>query len=285
MSEVERRKGVLSVSFGHGFQFADIPHVGARMLVIADDDPALAARLAQELGLRVYGSRRQIGFDSLSQPMEEVLTRALASRTPPVVVADQSDNTGGGAPGDATFVLRWLLERRAENVAIAILYDPEVARVAGKAGRGAVLSLRIGGKLGPASGAPVDLEATVLAMRDDYRHSIPQDAGEPWSFAAGNVVALRCGGVDLVVSSERCQCFGPAIFSDLGIDPKRKQVLIVKSYQHFYAGFAPLAGEVLYMAAPGAVPPDPRLLPYRRLDTTRLYPWVDDPLAGSGILS
>ena len=98
-------------------------------------------------------------------------------------------------------------------------------------------------------------------------------------FPAGDVVALRCGGIDIVVSSERCPCFSPAIFSDLGIDPKRKRLLIPKSNQHFYNAFAPIAGEVIYMAAPGAVPPDPRQIRYRRLDTTRLYPWADDPLA------
>jgi hypothetical protein len=31
------------------------------------------------------------------------------------------------------------------------------------------------------------------------------------------------------------------------------------------------------MTTPGAVPPDPRQLRYRQLDTTRLYPWVDSP--------
>lgn len=32
------------------------------------------------------------------------------------------------------------------------------------------------------------------------------------------------------------------------------------------------------MAAPGAVMPDPKQIAYRRLDTARLYPWVEDPL-------
>jgi microcystin degradation protein MlrC len=33
------------------------------------------------------------------------------------------------------------------------------------------------------------------------------------------------------------------------------------------------------MAAPGAVAPDPRQINYRRLDTSRLYPWAEAPLA------
>lgn len=278
MREAERRPRVLSVSFGHGFQFADLSFVGSKMLVVTDEDPALAAQVAAELGLRVYGLRREISFSGLSLPMEEALSRALRSQRHPIVVADQSDNVGGGAPGDATFVLRWLLERRVTDAATAILYDPEVVRIAKKAGVGATLSIRLGGKLGLSSGAPLDVHATVLALRDNYAHEFPQQSGAPVLFPLGDVAALRCGGVDVVVSSARCQCYSPGVFSDLGIDPRSKRLLIPKSVQHFYGAFAPIAGEVIYMAAPGAVAPDPRLVTYRRLDTSTLYPWVEDPL-------
>jgi microcystin degradation protein MlrC len=279
MTRAEQRDGVLSVSFGHGFQFADVLHLGAKLLVVTDNNQDLATQVAQELGLQVYGLRREIGFDSLSLPMEGALSQALASKRSPVVVADQSDNVGGGAPGDATFALRWLLDHRAEDVAMAIFYDPEVVKITKKAGKGARLLVRLGGKLGPFSGNPIDIEVTVLSMHNQYMHALPQQSGESLSFPVGDVVALRCGSIDIVVGSERCQCFGPSIFSDLGIDPECKRLLIPKSVQHFYDAFAPIAGEVIYMAAPGAVAPDPKLIPYRRLDTSRMYPWADDPLA------
>ena len=151
--------------------------------------------------------------------------------------------------------------------------------MARKAGQGATLPIRLGGKLGPSSGMPVDIEATVLSIRNDYEHAFPQQSGQPWWFPAGDTVALHCRGIDVVVSSERCQSFSPSIFSDFGIDPTSRHLLVVKSVQHFYGAFAPIAGEVIYMAAPGAVPPDPRQTDYRRVDTTRLYPWSEDPLA------
>jgi microcystin degradation protein MlrC len=278
MMAAERRQGVLSISFGHGFQFADVPHVGAKLLVVTDNDQTQAEDLAQEFGLQVYGLRREIGFDSLSVSMDRALSRALTSKNIPVVVADQSDNTGGGAPGDSTYALRWLLDHQAEDVAMAIFYDPEVVKVANKAGKGSTLPVRLGGKMGPSSGDPVDIEVTVLSTRDNYMHAFPQQSGEPWLFPVGDVVALGCGSIDLVVGSKRCQCFAPSIFNDLGIDPKGKRLLIPKSYQHFYSAFAPIAGEVIYMAAPGAVGPDPRQIPYRHLETDRLYPWIEDPL-------
>lgn len=278
MSEAEKRTGVLSISFGHGFQFADVPHVGAKVLVITNNNESLAEDIAAEFGWKVYEMRRQIGFESLSLGMEDALSRAMHSRLTPVVVADQSDNTGGGAPGDATFALRWLLAHEAQDVALATFYDPEVVRIATTAGIGAAAVVRLGGKLGVSSGDPLDIEVTVTAARENYAHEFPQQSGDPIQYSVGNVVALRSGTIDIVVGSERCQCFSPAIFTDLGIDPRRKRMLVVKSYQHFHAAFAPIAAEVIYMSAPGAVPADPRKLAYGRLRTDRLYPWLDDPL-------
>lgn len=196
--------------------------MGAKVLAITDNDPELARQVAEEFGRRAYGLRHQIGFESLSLSLEEALERALVGKKWPVVVADQSDNPGGGAPGDATFALRWLVEHEARDVGLAILYDPEVVSIAKKAGIGATLPVRLGGKLGPTSGQPLDLEVTVLALRDNYLHPLPQQSGDPWWFPCGDVVALRCGSIDLVVSSERCQCFDPSIFSDLGIRPLDK---------------------------------------------------------------
>jgi microcystin degradation protein MlrC len=123
MREAERRRAVLSISLGHGFQFADVPHVGAKVLVVTDNDRALAALVAREIGLRVYGLRREISFVSLSLPLEEALSKALVKPKAPVVVADQSGNTCGGAPGDSTFALRWLLDHRVEDAAMAIFYE------------------------------------------------------------------------------------------------------------------------------------------------------------------
>jgi microcystin degradation protein MlrC len=279
MTEAERRPGVLSVSFGHGFQFGDVPHMGAKVLVVADDDAALAARVAREFGERVHALRDRIGFERLSLPLEPALIRAIESTRRPVIVADQSDNAGGGAPADSTYALRWLLDHGVRELGMAIHYDPEVVKLARKAGIGATLPVRVGGKMGPFSGDPVDLEVRVLGIRERYEHAFPQTSGDPWYFPAGDVVALRHEAVDLIVSSERCQCFSPEIFTDFGIDPRAKHLLVVKSVQHFYSAFAPIAGEVIYMAARGAVNPDPKQVPYTRFDPRHTYPWVENPLA------
>jgi microcystin degradation protein MlrC len=50
--------------------------------------------------------------------------------------------------------------------------------------------------------------------------------------------------------------------------------------QHFHAAYAPIASEVVYVAAPGALVPDWSLLPYTKADKTQ-WPFVADPHGAS----
>ena len=282
MFDAEKQPEVLAVSFCHGFPFGDMPDEGGKMLVVTDNNPALAASIAKELGLQVFGLRHQIGFSSL--PIDEALSRAVSlseQNSKPVVVADQSDNAGGGAPSDSTFALAWLLEHQIDNAAVAIMYDPEIVKLAKAAGIGAEFTVRLGGKIGEVSGDPLDINIKVLNYIAEYNHRFPQDEGEPGLWPMGDVVALHCQGIDIVVSSIRGQCFCPSIFIDLGINAKTKALLVVKSAQHFYGAFAPIASEVIYMAAPGAVPPIMQQIAYTRMRTDDKYPWVNDPFTES----
>ena len=73
--------------------------------------------------------------------VDEAIDRALAIAGGPVVIADVSDNAGGGAPGDATFFLRRVLERGITSVASGYYWDPMAVRACAEAGVGAQLHL------------------------------------------------------------------------------------------------------------------------------------------------
>jgi microcystin degradation protein MlrC len=85
-------------------------------------------------------------------------------------------------------------------------------------------------------------------------------------------------GVDLVLTTYRGQGFAPSIFSAVGIDPEQKHILIVKSTQHFHAGFAPISKQVLYAGDLGALPGDMLKIPLERTNIKRTWPFVDQPL-------
>ncbi|MDE0049733.1 MAG: M81 family metallopeptidase [Rhodospirillales bacterium] len=272
MKAQEGRDGILAVSFGHGFPWGDVAEVGAKTLVVADGDKGKAAALAADLGARLWAMREKTRPTAVA--IDEALDRALAAGAGPVVLADVSDNAGGGAPSDSTFILERLITRGIGDVASGLYWDPVAVRFCMEAGEGASLNLRIGGKCGPDSGDPVDLAVTV--------RRIVTGAAQTFGAARnrmGDAAWVRAeGGLDLVLNTVRTQVFHPDAFTAVGLDPAAKKIVVVKSTQHFHAGFAPIAAEILYVAAPGAIAPDFAAIPYTKL-TKPYWPRVEDPWA------
>ena len=194
--------------------------------------------------------------------VEESVELAMAATAWPVVLADRADNAGGGASSDSTFVLRELLRRGATDTALAMLWDPVAVRMCHDAGVGARLALRIGGKCGPLSGDPLDVVAEVTSTRTDAVQAI-FGLGEP-AHPIGRSAAIRVEGVDVVITAVREQVFSRHVFSEHGIDPLRRKVLVVKSTQHFMNDFAKFAAQVVRCDGPGTLTADLSTLPYTR---------------------
>ncbi|MEM6742943.1 MAG: M81 family metallopeptidase [Pseudomonadota bacterium] len=269
MQAAEGEGGVLSVSFAHGFPWQDVPENAAKMLVVADGDAGVAQRTAEAFGKKIWDLRHETAPDLTG--VDEALDIAKAGPGP-VVLADVSDNAGGGAPSDSTFILRAALERGDQGLLIGYFWDPLAVRFCEEGGEGATLELRVGGKCGPASGDPVDLVATVKAIR----HDVKQTFGNA-RMSMGTAVWLSTEqGVDLVLTTKRTQVFHPDGFGALNIDLNVYKGVVVKSIQHFYAGFAPVASRVVYVDAPGAIPRDFANIPFRRFDAP-YWPKVEAP--------
>lgn len=259
--------GVRSVSVLHGFPWSDTPFTRAAVLVLAEASPAAgvaAERLAAELAKRFYDLRHTASARRLplAAALDEAEAAMSTARGRPVVLADTADNPGGGAAGDSTFVLRELLARGWSDVALGMFWDPQAVAIASAAGPGARLPLRIGGKVGPRSGDPVDLDVEVLACRTDARQrSLTPGGTDP----LGAAVAVRAQGLSLVLNSTRQQVFSPECFTEFGIDPAAQRLVVVKSTQHFRSGFDAMAAAVIYADTPGSLAADLGGLPYRQL--------------------
>ena len=272
MKAREGSDGILAASFGHGFPWGDVAEVGAKTLVVADGDADKAAALAADFGARLWAMREETRPTAVG--IDDAIDRALAVDGGPVVLADVSDNAGGGAPSDSTFILERLIARGVGDAASGLYWDPVAVRFCMEAGEGASLRLRIGGKCGPDSGDPVDLAVRV--------ERIVTGAAQTFGAARnriGDAVWVRAeGGLDLVLNTVRTQVFHPDAFDAVGLDPASKKIVVVKSTQHFHAGFAPIAKEILYVAAPGAIAPDFAAIPYTKL-AKPYWPRVEDPWA------
>lgn len=274
-SSLEGRDGVLTISICQGFPYADLPIGGAHVVVVTDNDPEGAARLARRLGQELFAIREAMQPEYLS--IDEALDQAEAHDGHPVVIADYADNAGGGAPSDSTFILERMLERGIENAAFGMIWDPIALDVAREAGVGANLSLRIGGKMGPTSGRPLDLDVEVIAVVPDAR---AVDARLGREIQLGDVVGLRCRGIDIILNNDRQQVLSADPFTLCGVDPAERDIVVVKSSQHFYAAYSQIASKILYAYSDGALNPILRDIPYQRLPKERFWPWNPDPFAG-----
>ncbi len=269
MTAYEGRDGVLSVSLAHGFQQGDVPEIGTRVLVITNDAKPAGDALATRIGEAFRALKGT--FHPPVTPLDEALDRALAAPPgKPVVIGDSTDNAGGGAASDNTNILRRMLERGIEDAAIGPIWDPVAVEFCHAAGLGATIPLRFGGKTAPSSGLPIDAEVTVIGLAEDVRQSFGT-AKVP----VGNVAGIRVGGIEVSLIAHRSQALGLEIFTSVGIDPAKKKIVSVKSTNHFYAAYGPIAQEVIYTDGGGPSHLDVRDYPYRKI----MRPlWPHDPL-------
>jgi microcystin degradation protein MlrC len=256
---LEGRNGVLSISIGHCFPYGDVPEIGGRILVVTDGDKAHADALATEIGREFVGMRGKTAPHY--HGVDEGISAGLAVEGHPVVLADPADNAGGGAPSDNTTILRRLIQRDVRGAALGPIWDPVAVRLCFSAGVGATFPLRFGGKTGPTSGLPMDAEVTVTALTPDCWQSFG-----PTRVPLGDCAAVRAGGVDVVLITSRTQALGLELFSNLGIDPRARKLLVVKSTNHFMAAYGPIAKQVLYLESDGPLSRNYARIPYRKVE-------------------
>jgi microcystin degradation protein MlrC len=194
-------------------------------------------------------------------------------RAKPLIVADIADNPGGGAPSDSTYLLRAVLAAGLSRVVFGLFFDPEAVRLCHEVGVGGKLDLRIGGKVGRASGQPLDLDVEIMGLVKDAKIDLPGAHG-----SIGDTAWVRSGGIDIVLTTIRSQLIHRSGLSHIGIDPTTYAAVVVKSTNHFAESFGPIADKVMYVGAPGALDPDLARLPYR-VFTAPYYPKVADPFA------
>ena len=231
----------------------------------------------------VYDCRQIQSYPTTSQPMRGLVDRIMAMEgkdgilsvsiahcfpygdvpeigTRVLVIADPADNAGGGAPSDNTDILLHLIEHKVENACLGPIWDPIAVRICFDAGLGAKIGLRFGGKIAPSSGQPVDAVVEIIGLKRDAWQRFG-----PTQVPVGDCAAVRVDGVDVVLITKRTQATGLELFTNLGIDPAQKKIVVVKSTNHFMAAYGPIAKKVIYVESSGPLRRDHRKVPYTKV--------------------
>jgi microcystin degradation protein MlrC len=274
----ETEPGILSVSLNAGFSDADIAEMGPAVFVTHDlNVPGAAARaavLAEAHARAIWDARHSCANTYLEVPEAIAIVLAHDGAQGPLVIADYSDNPGSGAYGDATNLLRAMLDAGLTDAVFAPVIDPEAAEVLHRHAVGDVVTLALGGRNDPAfGGGPLTLTGQILCLSDGaYRGDGPMLGGLDRTW--GRMAVLRVGGIDILVVTEREQMLDRRQLSAFGIDPAAKKVLALKSMQHFRAAFEPIAARVIVCDSGALSSPRMSRRPYARV---RRPIWPLDP--------
>jgi microcystin degradation protein MlrC len=280
--EYEKEPGIDVVSIQVGFTWSDIPYTGPSIAVSYEPPAEARAReIARSMIDEIWRRRDEMSADYRSVADGVSAARASSDKTGPLVIADGTDNPGGGGYNDTTPVLQALLDAGIQNAAIGTIYDPGTVQQAIAAGVGAAIEVELGGHTDESMGKPVKATAIVKMLSDGvFRNDGPMNAGVESNM--GPTAVLRIGGIDVVTISSRIQTTDLQVFLSQGIDPRAKDVLMVKSVQHFRAAYAPIAREIVLVDSGGICSPDITRLKFTKLRRP-IWPLdgVNDPYAGT----
>lgn len=255
---------VLSLSFAPGFPAADFPECGPVVWGYGTDEEHLE-RAVMALYDKVLSEEAlwEVPFMSPKAAVEEAI-RLAANATRPVVIADTQDNPGAGGDSNTMGMLRALLEQDAQGAAIGLIYDPQAAATAHRAGIGSTIEIALGGQSCVDGDSPLQGRFEVLALSEGHcRFDGPMMHG--MEVNVGLTACLRIGGVSIAVASAKSQMLDRNLYRMAGIEPESMKILVNKSSVHFRADFQGIAEAVLVAKAPGPMTADPADLPWRNL--------------------
>ena len=245
----EAEPGILAVSINAGFSDADIHDVGPTVTVAYDTLLAGAEARARAIAVEIADGIWAARFTSVNSYLEVAEAAAIAAgfdaANGPLIIADYADNPGSGAYGDATALLKALLEAGVTNAAFGPMIDPEAAALLHRHEVGERVSLALGGKHDPAfGGGPLQVTGEIMHLSNgDMICDGPILGGLHHSY--GTTAVLRVGGIDILVVTANSQMLDQQQFKAFGIMPAEKAVVALKSMQHFRAAFEPIAGRVI----------------------------------------
>ena len=282
---MEAEGGALAASLFTGFPHADIANAGLSCVVVTDGDRAAAERMRDELLDFAWREREAFVYrieplaDSIARARKAVAEGAGASADAdaddgagagggPVILLDHYDNAASGGTMDSMTVLRAVVEAGLEDVAVFAIHDPGAVQALIAAGVGAETTVMLGGKIDmPAiglTGEPLEVRGRVRLVSDGrFRNLGPASTGVEMNM--GPTVVFDTGRVEIVVISRHHEPNDLNCFLSLGIDPRTRRFLMLKSRIHYRAGFADVAREVIECAGTGVCTSDYDMLDFRNV--------------------
>ncbi len=271
--QAEADAEVMNASVFGGFPLSDIPYAGLSIVIVSDSkSTAKAQALLDELANMAWQRRDDFIFPT--EPVEKSISYAKSLEEGPILLIDHGDNCGAGGVTDVMAVLEEVMRQDLQDVVAGPFRDPAAVDAMFKAGVGAEVTINLGGKTDmPAlnlKGEPLTLTGVVQSLTDgNYVVTGPMFTGTKLSL--GRTAVLKVGTVLVFVSELPQEPYDTGVFTHAGVDPAKCKYVLIKSRQHFRAGFEPFARHIVLVSGPGVCSSDYDLFPFQRL-ARPIYP-------------
>jgi microcystin degradation protein MlrC len=211
---IEKDGKVLVISICAGFTAADIFDIGPSVTVTYDklsQEETYARAVAESLMDTAWQTRSYVSSDCL--PIVNAIAIAKSKQTTldvrqptrPIIFADVTDNPGSGHYGDATNLLKAMIEAKLPNAAFYAIYDPAAVKEGIAIGVGNIGTINLGGKHDAnAGGPPLTLSGKVVSLTDgEFQAFGPMGNGVWQNF--GLSMLFRVDGIEIAVITNNGQ--------------------------------------------------------------------------------
>lgn len=258
-TEIASDAQVVSHSIMLGFPYADVSEMGSSVIVVTDNNPALATEIADRISDEMWERRDQ--FDPEFTDVASAVERARINEGTSVLL-DMGDNIGGGSPGDSTFLLHEL--ERTGTHSLVIIDDAASVALAEKTGIGEEGAFSIGGKNDTLHGTPLNVTATVKSLHDGRFSESRARHGGITNFDQGRTAIIETDNdVTIMLTSQRTPPFSLAQLTTFGINPSDYRAIVAKGVIAPIAAYREIADRFIHVNTPGVTCADMRQLDFR----------------------
>jgi len=260
-----------AININGGFAFADSADTGVSFSVVTDGHESIAREALEELShiAMEYCEEGNV----LELPFEKVLFDLAQSdksnvRKGPVILAEPSDNVGGGAPGNGTGLLRLLLEHRVKNSAVC-LWDPDSVMRLSQHPPGSIVALELGGRGSNLDKGPVRIDCELIRLSDgdfeleDKQSHLASVCGN--RFDMGQCALVRHAGVTILLTTHRTPPMDLGQWRHVGVHPEELSFIGVKAAVAHRRAYDPIASANYLVETPGPCQSRLSEFPYRHI--------------------
>jgi microcystin degradation protein MlrC len=244
--EIESSAAGLSASVMWGNPFTDVPELQSSGIVVMEGDEAVTRKHAINLANRFWKHHEKMCVPLTS--VEESVRLAAEVTSGTVIMMDAADATSSGASGDSNAIVRELIRQQYRGRALAPIVDPAAVRKSFEAGVGATIRTSIGGAFDSNRFQPIEVEARVRLLSDGK--FLSESFG--WHWDSGDTAVLESDNLTLVVGTRPVSLFDRSWFYANGQDPRRFDLVVVKSPHCEPQMFADWCAKLINVDAPGS---------------------------------